>query len=164
MTRISREQMFMDICDVIAKRSTCGRNNVGAIIVDPDGPNIIAMGYNGPAPKTPHCKGANCERTEAGGCLRSVHAETNALERCPPSKTRFMHLYTSFSPCLDCAGHIVESNQITKVYYRTEYRDRIGISYLLQHNIEVYRLTTAGHLIDAATNELIDSSEAKCKL
>ena len=51
--RISRDEMFCKICQIVAQRSTCLRSQVGALIVK-DG-RIISMGYNGPVSGTKPC-------------------------------------------------------------------------------------------------------------
>lgn len=76
--RISREQMFMDIAEIVAKRSACLRNNVGAVIVNKEN-NIVAIGYNGVPSGIPHCTSECCIK----GCSLAIHAEDNAIRRMP---------------------------------------------------------------------------------
>ncbi len=66
-----------------AKRSTCLRRHVGAVLVDERG-HVIATGYNGAPAGSPHC--TTCRREtlavppgERYELCRSVHAEANAL-------------------------------------------------------------------------------------
>ena len=85
MSRISKENYYLDIAETVLERSTCLRRIYGAIIVNND--EIIATGYNG-APRGR----INCN--ELGYCTReamkipsgqryelcrSVHAEANAI-------------------------------------------------------------------------------------
>lgn len=85
MTRISKENYYLDIAQTVSERATCLRRVYGAIIVSND--EIISTGYNG-APRGR----ANC--TDLGYCsreamriprgeryelCRSVHAEANAI-------------------------------------------------------------------------------------
>ena len=140
--RISRDQMFMDVAEVIAKRSTCLRNNVGAVIVD-DSHNIMAIGYNGPASGCEHCTISTCL---GKGCSRSMHAEENAINRIAFLKGEFS-LYVTVSPCISCAAKIVESCKIKKVFYRYAYRLKDGINYLLESKIQVYRVLPSGEVI-----------------
>jgi len=53
MERISRQQMLLGMAQVVAKRGTCSRAQVGCVI-DRDG-RIIATGYNGAPAGMPHC-------------------------------------------------------------------------------------------------------------
>ena len=85
MSRISKENYYLDIAATVLERSTCLRRVYGAIIVNND--EIISTGYNG-APRGR----INC--TDLGYCARevlkvprgqryelcrSVHAEANAI-------------------------------------------------------------------------------------
>ena len=62
MTRISKDNYYLDIAQTVSERSTCLRKHYGAIIVKND--VIISTGYNG-APRGR----ANC--SEIGRCLRN---------------------------------------------------------------------------------------------
>src|SRR5690606_31450058 len=53
MARISRDDMLMEIAQVVAQRGTCTRLQVGAVI-SRDG-RIITTGYNGAPSGLPHC-------------------------------------------------------------------------------------------------------------
>jgi dCMP deaminase len=44
---------YMDVCEIISKRSTCSRLQTGSIIVKDN--NIISIGYNGVPSNQPHC-------------------------------------------------------------------------------------------------------------
>lgn len=141
--RISREQMFMDIAEVVAKRSTCLRNNVGAIITS-EGNNIISIGYNGVACGCTHCTTETCV---GKGCDLSLHAEWNAIMRTILSPQGDYSLYVTVSPCKRCALLISQRN-IKRVYYRYQYRDRSGIDLLLNKGIKVYRVLPSGEIIE----------------
>jgi len=51
--RPSFDQIFLEICNVIAKRATCDRRHVGAVITIDN--RIVATGYNGSTPGEAHC-------------------------------------------------------------------------------------------------------------
>ncbi|MBE6984438.1 MAG: cytidine deaminase [Ruminococcaceae bacterium] len=85
MSRIDKENYYLDIAETVLERSTCMRSMLGALIVRND--EIIATGYNG-APRGR----SNC--IDLGYCIRdrlsipsgeryelcrSVHAEMNAI-------------------------------------------------------------------------------------
>jgi dCMP deaminase len=76
MTRPSWDEYFLGIAKEIAKRSTCPRASVGAVIVIDH--RILSTGYNGAAPGEPHCDEVGC-LIENGHCQRAIHAETNAV-------------------------------------------------------------------------------------
>lgn len=149
--RIARDKLFMDVCDLFAQRSTCYRQNVGAIITYKH--RIVSTGYNGSAPGEPHCLGSACPLTPAGGCSKSIHAEVNALNF-SPKHLYHLTLYVSLSPCLECANRIIESGRVEKLFYRQEYRVREGLDLLIKSGVQVFRVTPAGHIINATTNQL----------
>jgi len=71
------EKYFMEIAKQVAKRSTCIRRQVGAVVVDKQNV-IVATGYNGPVRKAPHCVLPECincrfisEAEEQLFCLKS---------------------------------------------------------------------------------------------
>ena len=142
--RISREQMFMDIAEIVAKRSTCLRNNVGAIIVSNFTNNIQSIGYNGLPTKQPHCTLSSCC---GKGCSLVIHAEANAIERATLFDRIPYSLYVTVSPCIHCSQKIIEAKRIRKVFYRYPYRDLSGIIKLLENGIEVYRILPSGEII-----------------
>ena len=73
--RKSWDEYFLDIADMVASRSTCFRNKVGAVIVKDK--VIIATGYNGAPTHQPNC-------LEIGNCYRDRHRIKSGtqLERC----------------------------------------------------------------------------------
>jgi dCMP deaminase len=154
--RISRELMYMEIANVFSRRSTCFRNNVGAVIVCTEGWVINGTGYNGPPPGEEHCAGNDCDLTSHGGCRRSVHAERNALDR--------MHnwlingtqwLFTTRSPCYECAVAILNSGAIGRVYYDEPYRDQSPIKLLVEGGISCFRVLPSGYVLDPALNLIV---------
>lgn len=158
--RITRHQMFIDMCEVLARRSTCYRGNTGAIIVQNN--DILSAGYNGPPSGEEHCKGNLCEiYPETGGCMRSEHAEKNAIGRAM-GKTRKTYLsdctlYSLAAPCRVCAERI-KKVEIKTVIYRYPYRTADGIAELLvERHINLYRLTQSGYLINERTGQIEDA-------
>jgi dCMP deaminase len=85
MSRLSKEQYYLNIAKQVAQRSTCFRIKFGAIIIRDD--QIIATGYAGAPRKTKDCfERGNCLRNklniphgERYELCRSVHAEQNAI-------------------------------------------------------------------------------------
>jgi dCMP deaminase len=62
--RPSWEDYFMDIAMLVAKRSTCLRRAVGAIIVKDK--RILSTGYNGAPTGVRHCVEVGCLREKLG--------------------------------------------------------------------------------------------------
>jgi dCMP deaminase len=153
MNRITRDQLYIEVAGLFAKRSTCYRANVGAVITHEN--RIVSTAYNGSPPGQDHCTGRDCPLSASGGCSRSIHAEVNALKYCSPYITSNLILYVTHSPCLDCAKTLVSDGRINKIYYSSEYRLRDGINYLLENKIELYRLTQSGYIINVENNTLV---------
>ena len=69
-------EYFLNIACEVAKRSTCPRARVGAVIVREH--RIISTGYNGSPAGEDHCDDVGCYVRD-GHCQRAIHAETNAI-------------------------------------------------------------------------------------
>ncbi len=85
MTRVSKENYYLDIAQTVATRSTCLRKSYGAIIVKND--VIVSTGYNGAPRGRKNCSDLgscirdelNIPRGERYELCRSVHSEANAI-------------------------------------------------------------------------------------
>lgn len=146
---ISKET-FMRIAYQVATESKAEKRKVGAVIVKDN--NIIALGYNG----TPSGFSNICEDkiptgyvTDAGCALQIpelelktkpevLHAESNAISKCARStlSSEGADIYTTTSPCLECAKLIIQSG-IKNVFYSEEYSNTNGIKLLERANIKV---------------------------
>lgn len=150
-SRPSREQVIMQVAYSIAQRSTCGRLNVGAVIVMEG--RIVSTGYNGAPAGLPHCdhtcdcgirpEDARLEIHKWGcsaepGCQQAVHAESNAIAFAARYGlvTEGAELFTTHTPCLSCSMLIINSG-IRTVYSAIEYRDTSGVDMLSKANIPV---------------------------
>lgn len=152
--RINRHQMFMGFARIASMRSTCMRGAVGTVIVDTGGlrPNVVSIGYNGPASGEPHCLGDNCARPNEG-CHRSRHAERNALVGLPGLGGE-LDLYTTVSPCAICWELITEAFPINRVFFEHEYRVSSHLQPL--KTIELYRVTPSGYVMNFWTKRFLD--------
>lgn len=151
--RISRHQMFMEMARVVARRSTCPRLNVGAILVTPDLETFT--GYNGAPPGEAHCTDVGC-MMEKGSCIRTIHAEINAIKRARNARARDLTLYVTNSPCLPCTDEIVKFGHIHTVYFENEYRSIAHLVELHDHGITVLRLVPNGCIMNLA-GERVDT-------
>ena len=84
MQRPSVDEYFMEIAHVVAKRATCHRHLVGAILVK--NKHILTTGYNGAPAGCKDCLELGCLRDELKipsgtkhEVCRAVHAEQNAI-------------------------------------------------------------------------------------
>ncbi|KKR46681.1 MAG: hypothetical protein UT82_C0009G0045 [Parcubacteria group bacterium GW2011_GWB1_40_14] len=124
--RLSWDKYFMEIAKIVAKRSTCDRRNVGAVIVKDK--NILSTGYNGSPKGLPHCDEAGHEMSD-GHCVRTIHAEANALIQAAKHGVAVdgAVMYLTDSPCYDCFKMLVNSG-IKEVVYGEYYDSRYGSS------------------------------------
>lgn len=123
-TRPSWDQYFLQLAHTTAKRSTCTRLHVGAVIADPRH-RFIAAGYNGSPAGAPHCTAVGCEMKDIGGrpsCIRTIHAEANAI-LFATAELQNATIYVTVTPCYECAKLIVQSG-IRHVVYAQHYESR----------------------------------------
>jgi dCMP deaminase len=140
MDRPSRDDTCMTIAQAVGLRGTCLRRSIGAILVR-DG-RVISSGYNGAPSGHPHCDMMTCGGGELDGCLRTVHAELNAIlfaARAGVSTERAV-LYTTCCPCGDCAKAIINAG-ISEVIYSEPYRNNQAFALLERSLIRVRQWT-----------------------
>lgn len=77
-TRPSWVDYFFSLATLVATRATCPRAHCGVVIVDPATHRVLATGYNGAPAGFEHCDDVGCWM-ENNHCMRSVHAEANAI-------------------------------------------------------------------------------------
>lgn len=141
MSRITREQMLIEMAYIASKRGTCGRLAVGAVLARDSRP--ISLGYVGAPPGEPHCEEAKCDLSKA--CTRTRHAEHNVLRFALEHKIRTVgaDLFVTDSPCLSCAEEIIDAG-IARVFFDREYRLTDGLELLLSAPIEIHRILANG--------------------
>jgi len=137
-SRISRDELLIRIADIVAGRGTCNRAAVGAVISM--GGRIISTGYVGAPSGLPHCTSVGCDPSNSTGCLRTVHAEANAIAFAARNgiATGDAELHCTHSPCNSCAKLIINSG-IRRVVFDSEYRDREPLKLLEMAGIQVVK-------------------------
>jgi len=120
--RASWDQYFMNIATEVATRSTCARKHVGAVIVRDK--TILSTGYNGSVRGLPHCDDGD-HMMEDGHCVRTIHAEVNAIIQSAKNGTRVdqASIYVTASPCWSCFKSIANAG-LVRVVYGEFYRDQ----------------------------------------
>jgi len=130
--RMSWDEYFMQLTELVSKRSTCLRRNVGAVLVKSK--TIISTGYNGAPRGTKHCFEAGCIRKEMNvpsgerhEICRAVHAEQNVIIISAQygSTTQKTTMYVTNFPCVICAKMIVQSG-IERLVYTSKYGDELS--------------------------------------
>jgi dCMP deaminase len=119
--RASWDEYFMNIAREVSTRSTCDRKFVGAVIVRDK--SILATGYNGSIRGLPHCDEVG-HLMEDGHCVRTVHAEANAIVQAARNGVRIdgSSIYVTASPCWGCFRLIANAG-IARVSFGEFYRD-----------------------------------------
>ncbi|MBM7622890.1 deoxycytidylate deaminase [Sporohalobacter salinus] len=136
-------QYFMELTSVVAKRSTCLRREVGALLVK-DG-RVLATGYNGAPSGLKHCSETGCIREKRNvpsgqrhELCRGLHAEQNAIIQAALHGTSIdgATLYCTHQPCVVCAKMIINAG-INEIIIGGNYPDKLSASMLEEAGIEV---------------------------
>jgi dCMP deaminase len=143
MGRVSRNEYYMQLAVDVARRSTCTRRRIGAVIVNGD--VIVSTGYNGNPRGLPHCAEIGCIRDELSipsgermEICTAVHAEQNALIFAGKEAAGGI-LYSTIVPCNTCAKMIINAG-VRRVVYLQGYPDLMGDELLRQSGVEVEQL------------------------
>jgi dCMP deaminase len=143
MNRPSWEEYFMEIARLVARRSTCLRRQVGAVLVKDK--NILATGYNGTPSGITHCSEVGCLRQklnvpsgERHELCRGLHAEQNAIIQAAKHGVNIAEatLYCTNSPCIICSKMIINSG-VRRIVYLEGYPDELSLEMLGESSIEV---------------------------
>lgn len=140
--RATWDEYFMAIGREVATRSTCDRKHVGAVIVRDR--MILATGYNGSIRGLPHCDEAG-HMIEDGHCVRTVHAEANAIVQAARNGVRLDGglIYVTASPCFGCFK-LVANAGLQKIVFGEFYRDERIFELSQELGIELVHLPTRG--------------------
>ncbi len=143
--RPSWDEYFMEITQVVAKRSTCLRRRVGAVVVRDK--RILTTGYNGAPMGLPHCEEAGCLRQDLHipsgqrqEICRGLHAEQNAIIQggfhgvCLEGAT----IYCTTFPCATCSKMIINAG-IRRLIFAESYPDDFSEGFLRTAGVEIAR-------------------------
>ncbi len=140
---------FLDIVELVSRRSTCLRRAVGAALVR--NKRILSTGYNGAPSKLQHCLDLGCLRDqlqvpsgERHELCRGLHAEQNAIIQAALHgvSVKDSTLYCTNHPCVICAKMIINAG-IRRIVIRDGYSDKLAADMLGEADIEVVYLTTS---------------------
>jgi dCMP deaminase len=124
--RPTRDEMLMQIAEVVSQRSTCSRAAVGVVVARQG--RVLITGYNGAPAGMPHCFHYEGENEP---CEVSVHAEANAVAWAARwgISLEGAELFTTVSSCLNCAKLLINAG-ITRVISKQQYREAAGLELL----------------------------------
>ena len=144
--RPSWEEYFLELTQVVAKRSTCLRRKVGALIVQDK--RVLATGYNGAPTDLPHCSEAGCIREEKEvpsgqrhELCRGLHAEQNAIIQAALHGTSIegATLYCTHQPCILCTKMIINAG-IDRIIFKGSYPDQLAQEMLEEAGIQLEQI------------------------
>ncbi|GAB6086239.1 deoxycytidylate deaminase [Alkaliphilus crotonatoxidans] len=145
--RPSWDQYFMEMAEIAKKRSTCGRRQVGAVLVKDK--RVLASGYNGAPSGIQHCSQVGCLRDrlkvpsgERHELCRGIHAEQNAIVQAAYHGVAIQGatLYVTHQPCSLCAKIIINAG-IKRVVFQGEYPDEMSREMLEEAEIILEKYT-----------------------
>jgi dCMP deaminase len=148
MKRISYDEMFMNVAKEISKRSTCCRKQVGSILVS-DKNKIISCGWNGVPAGKDHCHDIFEKEIDQSDFYQKhgewskiyeLHSELNCIIHCDRDKLKTSTLYTTLSPCSECAKIIIASEIKHVVYSELYDRDQKGLDLLISNDVQIFQL------------------------
>lgn len=155
MGKLSKEEYFVALAQLVASRGTCVRRKVGCVLTNKHG-HVLATGYNGIPMGMVHCLDQPCGEASASAsgddldkCEAmsrwyscTIHAEANALLQCR-NVYEIDTCYTTTFPCIHCIKLLAntsckrivyvniypgsEVNKMTKYWEETDYPNRTCI-------------------------------------
>ncbi|MHA1654703.1 MAG: deoxycytidylate deaminase [Candidatus Thorarchaeota archaeon] len=151
MARKSKDVYFAEIADLVSSRSTCLRNQVGAVLVKEG--QILSTGYNGAPKGLPHCSEVGCLREKLGvkpgerhELCRGLHAEQNAIIQAAYHgvSVRGAKLYCTTRPCSICTKMLINAG-ITEIIYIEEYHDPLAAQLAEEAGLTLRRIDIPRH-------------------
>ena len=144
--RLSWDDYFMEITKLVARRSTCMRRHVGAVIVRDR--RILATGYNGAPRGLRHCSETGCLREKMNipsgqnqELCRGLHAEQNAIIQSALFGVSIENsqIYTVTQPCVVCAKMIINAG-IKRIVFDEAYPDPLSEELIKESGIELINI------------------------
>jgi dCMP deaminase len=143
--RPSYDEYFMEMAHVVAKRSTCLRRRVGAILVKDK--HILSTGYNGAPKGMRHCSETGCLREhmnipsgERHELCRGLHAEQNVIIQAAVFGTSIKGstLYCTNTPCVVCLKMLINAG-VLEIIYAGDYPDDLAKTMMGESNLKIKR-------------------------
>jgi dCMP deaminase len=155
MSRPGWDEYFIEITRLVARRSTCLRRKVGAVLVKDK--NILATGYNGAPSGVAHCMDVGCLRErlaivsgERHELCRGLHAEQNAIIQAAKHGTNIdgSTLYCTTMPCIICSKMIINAG-ILRIVFEEGYPDQLAEEMIKEAGVGFVRFSD----LEARTGE-----------
>ncbi len=141
--RPSWDEYFLQLANLVSKRTTCLRRGVGAVLVK--NKKILATGYNGAPSGLKHCIEIGCLRDRLNipsgqrhELCRGLHAEQNVLLQAAlyGVSTSDSILYITNQPCIICAKMLINAG-IKEIVIAGDYPDKLARKFLKEAKIRI---------------------------
>lgn len=131
-SRLSWDETFMNIANVLTKRVSCRVVKTAAVYVDAEH-RVVSLGYNGPVKGGYNCNEVGCAKIDGNpktGKLercRGAHAEINGIiNAIDPRALKGATLYSVKFPCYDCMKSLANVGIKEIVYFEKYLRTQTG--------------------------------------
>lgn len=140
------DEYFLEVARLVAKRATCGRRRVGAVVVKDK--RILATGYNGAPSGLKHCIDIGCLREklripsgQRHELCRGLHAEQNALIQASlyGISLKGSTIYATNQPCVICAKMLINAG-VKEIVVADGYPDKMAMDFLKEAKIKLRRI------------------------
>jgi dCMP deaminase len=139
--RLSIDDYFISMAELVGSRSTCLHRHQGVVLVRDK--RVIATGYNGSPPGSVHCTDLGyCLKTQSEGLYcraEGLHGESNSIASAAKMgiSTNGAIAYCVYSPCRSCCN-LLKSAGIVEVVFSWVYDSFVdGPKYLKELGIKV---------------------------
>jgi len=143
--RPSWDDYFLNLAIEVGKRATCDRGKSGCVVVRDK--RIISTGYVGAPVGLPHCDEAghlmhkvhNTDGTESQHCIRTTHAETNAIAQAARHgvSVKDATIYCKMEPCYVCAQTIINAGIKRVVCLKRYHRAQLTRDWFKQAGVKL---------------------------
>jgi len=146
LARLSWDEYFMQIAQLVAQRATCLRRRVGAVIVKDK--RMLATGYNGAPSGLAHCFEIGCLRDklkipsgQRHELCRGLHGEQNAIIQASlyGISVKGSTIYITNQPCVICAKMLINAG-VEQIVISDGYPDPLALDFLKEAGIKVRKL------------------------
>ena len=143
--RPSWDEYFLKLAMLASERATCPRMHCGCVLVRDR--FVLATGYNGSLPGTPHCYDVGCMVVN-DHCVRTNHAEINAISQASQHGVSLAGAtaYITNMPCTNCAKILVAAG-IVRVVVFSGFHDTLAEEFFAQAHVTLERLPMPSRLI-----------------
>ena len=141
--RPSWDEYFLEMAQLVSKRSTCLRRQVGAVAVR--NKRILATGYNGTPSGLAHCVDVGCIRErlripsgQRQELCRGLHAEQNVIIQAVIHKVDLgdSSLYATNQPCVTCTKMLISAG-VKEIVILEGYPDELARQMLKEAGIKI---------------------------